>query len=312
MRILILGARGMLGQALALEFSHTGHEVIGWDRADLDITDRELVLEKINALSPRVIINAAAYNNIDKAETEDGKLAFQINAEAVWRLAEASARVGALFAHYSTDYVFHGDKVEGYSEADAPDPQSVYAKSKFEGEHRILSLRGENEVSDEAIPKQKHEIASLPMVARNDGEILKYYLIRTSRLFGTAGIGDGAKKGFVDVMLKLGREKKELDLVDEEVSSPTYVVDLARATRELIESGAPAGIYHRTNAGACTWYEWAKKIFELSKLNVKLNPVLADKFPRPAPRPKFSKLLNTKLPFLRSWEEALAEYLVTL
>ena len=151
-------------------------------------------------------------------------------------------------------------------------------------------------------------------LARNDSHnrVLRYYIIRTSRLFGPAGAGDGAKKSFVDMILQLGREGKELDLVDGEVSSPTYVVDLARATRELIESGVPAGIYHRTNFGACTWYEWAKKIFELSSLSVKLNPVQASKFPRPASRPKFSKLLNTKLSPLRSWEDALTEYLTTI
>ncbi|HBV57972.1 MAG TPA: dTDP-4-dehydrorhamnose reductase [Candidatus Magasanikbacteria bacterium] len=275
MSVLILGVRGMLGQALAQEFSGAGYEMTSCDRAELDITDRVLVLEKIGALKPQIVINAAAYNSIDKAETEDRDLAFKINGEAVGYLVEAAARVGAFFVHYSTDYVFRGDRKDGYTEDDAPDPQSVYAKSKFEGEKKVIGQ----------------------------------YLIRTSRLFGPAGIGDSVKKSFVDVMLKLGGEKKELDLVDEEVSSPTYVVDLARATRELIESSAPAGIYHCTNFGACTWYEWAKKIFELTKLNVKLNPVPANKFPRPAKRPKFSKLLNTKSPPLRKWEDALAEYL---
>jgi dTDP-4-dehydrorhamnose reductase len=282
--ILILGARGMLGRALVNEFGEADYEVIGWDRTELDITDRKLVLEKISALKPQIVINAAAYNNIDKAETEDRYLAFKINGEAVGYLVEAAARVGAFFVHYSTDYVFRGDRKDGYTEDDAPDPQSVYAKSKLEGEKVVLKHLGQNCESF-------------------------FYLIRTSRLFGPAGVGDGAKKSFVDVMLKLGREKKELDLVDEEVSSPTYVLDLARSTHELIESGASAGIYHRINFGACTWYEWAKKIFELSNLKVKLNPVLANKFPRPALRPEFSELLNTKLPNLRGWEESLAEYL---
>ena len=284
MLILILGAQGMLGQVLVNEFSHAKYEVVGWDRADLDITDREKVLEKIGILKPKIIINAAAYNNIDKAETEDGDLVFKINSDAIGYLVEASSQVGALFAHYSTDYVFRGDQKDGYAEDATPDPQSVYAKSKFEGENRLLSLRA----------------------ARSN---LKFYLIRTSRLFGSAGMGEGVKKSFVDVMLKLGSEKDSLGLVDEEVSSPTYVVDLARVTRELIESGAPVGIYHCTNSGACSWYEWAQEIFKLADLPVKLNSISADKFPRPAKRPKFSKLLNTKLPPLRSWQEALAEYL---
>lgn len=284
----------MLGQALLKEFGGVGYAVAGWDRMDLDIIDRGKVLEKINALSPKIIINAAAYNNIDKAETEDAKLAFKINSEAVENLVEASARVGALFAHYSTDYVFRGDCEGGYAEDTAPDPQSVYARSKREGEKKILERYCEG---------PRHNVGGLKQ---------SFYLIRTSRLFGPAGAGDSAKKSFVDIMLKLGREKESLDLVDEEVSSPTYVVDLARATRELFESGAPAGIYHRTNLGACTWYEWAREIFKLADLPVKLNQVRADKFPRPAKRPKFSKLLNTKLSPLRSWQESLAEYLTTL
>lgn len=279
----------MLGQALVKEFSGAKYEVAGWDRADLDITDREKVLKKIKALAPKIIINAAAYNNIDKAEQEDSGLVFKINADAVGYLVEASAQVGALFAHYSTDYVFHGDCEDGYAEDATPDPQSVYARSKWEGEKKILERYCEG--------------------ARRLKQ--SFYLIRTSRLFGPVGQGESVKKSFVDVMLKLGREKESLDLVDEEVSSPTYVVDLARATRELFESGAPAGIYHRTNLGVCTWYEWAREIFKLADLPVKLNPVSADKFPRPAPRPKFSKLLNTKSPPLCSWQEALAEYLTS-
>lgn len=284
--ILILGARGMLGQALVKEFSGVGYEVTGWDKAELDITDRARALEKIGALKPDIIVNAAAYNNVDRAETEDSELAFIINAEAVGYLAEASARASALFVHYSTDYVFRGDCEDGYAENAAPDPQSVYAKSKFEGEKAVLC----------------HS-------ERSEGSI--FYLIRTSRLFGPVGQGEGAKRGFVETMLDLVKNngKVELDLIDTEKSSPTYVADLARATRELIESGAPAGIYHRANSGACTWHEWARKIFELAGLSVKLNPVPVSRFPRSAPRPKFSALLTTKLPPLRPWEESLKEFL---
>lgn len=308
MKILVLGASGMLGQALVKEFNIAGYEVFGWDKTELDITDRERVFKKISALKPRITINAAAYNNVDKAETEDAELAFKINAEAVGYLAEASARVGALFTHYSTDYVFRGDDQNGYAEDAAPDPQSVYAKSKLEGERMILK-QGHPELACLPVGKVSgsHE---MPKQVRHD--FFNYYLIRTSRLFGPAGAGEGTKRSFVDAMLQLGREKSELDLIDEEVGSPTYVVDLARVTRELIESGAPAGIYHRTNNGACTWYEWAREIFKLADLPIKLNPVSASRFLRPAARPKFSKLLNTKLPPLRKWEDALAEYLASI
>ncbi|MEK9183101.1 MAG: sugar nucleotide-binding protein [Patescibacteria group bacterium] len=310
--VLILGARGLLGQALTKEFSNADYEVTAWDKSELDITDKTKILEKIGALRPEIIINAAAYNDVDKAETEDSGVAFKINAEAVGNLAEASAQIGALFVHYSTDYVFKGDKIDGYTEDDAPKPISVYGQSKALGEQKLFSIFCHpEERSDEGSGTSAHISRTREILrsAQNDNRGVYWYLIRTSRLFGPAGTGENVKKSFVDTMLKLGREKETLDLIDEEVGSPTYAVDLARATRDLIESGAPSGIYHRTNAGACTWYEWAKKIFELSGLGVKLNAVPASHFPRPAARPKFSKLLTTKLPPLRSWEDALAEYL---
>ncbi len=298
----------MLGQALVKEFS-ADNEVVAWDREEIDITDKNQVLEKISALHPSIIINAAAYNNVDKAEKEDRDLAMKVNGEAVGYLVEIAGNVGATFVHYSTDYVFKGDKVEGYKENDEPNPQSWYAKTKREGEGKILKCHPEFISGSQEMLKQVQH------------DILRFYLIRTSRLFGPAGVGEGAKESFVETMLKLGKEQCHsresgnpdvgLNLIDEETSSPTYVKDLARATRELIESDAPWGIYHRTNEGACTWYGWAEEIFELAGLNVKLNSVPASHFPRPAVRPKYSKLLTTKLPPLRRWEEALEEYLKT-
>lgn len=314
MKLLILGAKGMLGQALYrgtnAELNGTNTEVVGWDREEIDITNQNQVEEKICVLRPDVIINAAAYNNVDKAENEDRELAMKVNGEAVGYLASAAHKIGAILVHYSTDYVFKGDNPNGYKEDDEPNPQSWYAKSKWEGEKEIVKRYCEGAER----PKQSRQIhfegdcfASLAKSGRRP-----FYLIRTSRLFGPAGVGGGAKKSFVETMLKLGKEKGELDLIDEEISSPTYVVDLAKATRQLIESGAPAGIYHRTNDGACSWYGWAKKIFELAGLSIKINPVPTDKFFRPAVRPKYSMLLTTKLPPLRRLEEGLKEYLKTL
>ncbi len=279
MKVLIIGAKGMLGQELMNEFHGAGYEVFGLDKDEIDITDRDGVNKKIVGLKPEIIINAAAYNAVDKIEESDKELAEAVNGYAVGNLAEAAGTVGALLVHYSTDYVFEGKEIDGYEEDAAPNPQSVYAASKYLGEQQL-----------------KNE---------------KYYLIRTSRLFGKPAQGEGAKKSFVDVMLKLAGEKDCLELVDEELSSPTYVSDLAKRTREIIEWKKPFGIYHVTNAGDCTWYGWAKKIFELSSKSVKLIPVGADRFPRPAKRPKYSVLLNTKLPPMRRWEEALTDYLKT-
>jgi len=138
-----------------------------------------------------------------------------------------------------------------------------------------------------------------------------YFLIRLSKLFGPSAASEGAKKSFVDTMLWLAREggKTKLDIVDEEVSAPTYAPDLARFTLELVSAALPYGIYHGANSGTATWYEWAKKIFSLAGISIELNPVSGDAFPRPARRPMFSELKNTKRPPQRSWEEALEEYL---
>ncbi len=269
----------MLGQELAREFGGNGYEVLTWDKEEIDITKKDLVLEKIKLVKPEIIINAAAYNAVDKIEEGEKDLALAVNGYAVGNLAEAAGAVGATLVHYSTDYVFEGKEINGYKEDATPNPQSAYAASKRLGEEQL-----------------KNE---------------KYYLIRTSRLFGKPAMSEGAKKSFVDVMLKLAGEKDCLELVDEELSSPTYVRDLARRTREIVEWKKPFGIYHVTNAGGCTWYGWAKKIFELSGKSVKLVPVGAERFPRPAKRPKYSLLLNTKLPPTRKWEEALDEYLKT-
>jgi dTDP-4-dehydrorhamnose reductase len=279
MKVLIIGAKGMLGQALVAEFGGNGYELLAWDKEEVDITKKDLVLEKIKSAKPEIIINAAAYNAVDKIEEGEKDFADEVNGYAVGNLSEAAVAIDAILIHYSTDYVFEGKEIDGYKEDDEPRPQSIYAASKLLGEQQL-----------------KNE---------------KYYLIRTSRLFGKSAISEGAKKSFVDVMLKCAEEKDCLELVDEEISSPTYVFDLVRRTREIIEWKKPFGIYHVTNEGSCTWYAWARKIFELSGKNIKLVPVGADKFLRPAERPRYSVLLNTKLPPMRRWEEALLDYLKT-
>lgn len=299
MKVLIIGAKGMLGQELVREFGGNGYEVISWDKEEIDITKKDLVLEKIKSARPEIIINAAAYNAVDKIEEEEKNFADQANGYAVGNLSEAAQAINGLLVHYGTDYVFDGKEIDGYKEDATPNPQSIYANSKWIGEQILTHKNFQFPISNfQTNPKSK-----IPN--------LKYYLIRTSRLFGKPAKTEGAKKSFVDVMLKCAEEKDCLELVDEELSSPTYVLDLAKRTREIIEWKKPFNIYHVTNAGGCTWYGWAKKIFELSGKSVKLIPVGADRFPRPAKRPKYSLLLNTKLPPMRSWEEALAEYLKT-
>ncbi|HLC99957.1 dTDP-4-dehydrorhamnose reductase [Candidatus Kaiserbacteria bacterium RIFCSPHIGHO2_01_FULL_48_10] len=285
MRVLVLGAKGMLGQELVKIFSD--NVVTAWDKDDLDITNREEVFQKIREQAPDVILNAAAYNAVDKAEEEEG-VAFAVNAEAVNFLAQAASEIGSLLVHYSTDYVFDGAREAGYQESAEPSPQSAYARSKAQGEKYLQEIGG------------------------------RFYLIRLSRLFGKPGAGEGSKKSFVDSILKLatptqgsGEAKKELEVVDEELSSPTYAPDLGKLTKGLIDRKLPYGIYHGANSGACTWYEFANEALKTKNISCTLKPVKADRFPRKALRPKYSVLLNTKLPPTRDWKEALREYLTS-
>lgn len=287
MKVLIIGAKGMLGSALVREFEKAD-EVIAWDREELDITQVESVKSKVKSLRPDLVINAAAYTDVDGAE-QSPNLANAINGFAVAYVAAAARDLQIPLIHYSTEYVFDGEKPEGYREDDKPNPISAYGRSKLLGEQQL----------------QKNTD--------------KFYLIRLSRLFGresdlsptlpTPGEGKTRKKSFVRLMLESAQTKKEMDIVDEELSCPTYASDLAARTRYILENKMPFGIYHGVNSESCTWYGFAREIFEIKGIDVKLNPVPASRFPRPAKRPKYSILLNTKLPPARDWKEALKEFL---
>lgn len=278
MKILILGAKGMLGQELIKAFSDMG-EITAWDREDVDITRADETSGKITAFMPDILINAAAYNNMDKAESEDAEIAKTINGNVVGALADICQILAITMVHYSTDYVFDGTKGSPYIEADEPNPESVYATSKYLGE-RLLKMSG-----------------------------TEYYLLRTSRLFGNAGSSEMAKRSFVDTMLEKAKTQQEFQLVSDEVASPTYVKDLALQTRKMFDEKKPFGLYHVTNSGECSWYEFGKKVFELAGLHPTVTAVPGDTFPRPAKRPAYSVLKSTKLPPLRSWEDALKDYL---
>ncbi|MFA6306899.1 MAG: dTDP-4-dehydrorhamnose reductase [Patescibacteria group bacterium] len=282
-KILILGAKGNLGQQLVKVFA-VGNEVIAWDRGEIDVSDRELILKKLADVKPELVINAAAYNAVDKCEADDEEyeLAKKINIDGPKFLAEACLRIGATLVHYSTDYVFDGARESGYIETEEPRPVNRYGKTKFHGEKRILELSGSG---------------------------LKWYLIRTSKLFGPKGKSEMAKPSFFDIMLEKARIKPILEVVDEELSCFTYTPDLAQATKELVDKNSGYGIYHITNSGACTWHEAALELFKLAGIKAEVKAVTGEKLARPAKRPKYSVLLNTKLPPLRDYREALEEYL---
>lgn len=246
------------------------HEVVAVDKSELDITSATAV-EKIFAENNfDFCVNAAAYTAVDKAETEIEK-AMLVNSEAVGNLAEICAANKIKLIHFSTDYVFDGESNEGYREDAIPNPVNAYGKSKLLGE--------------ELIQRSGCEFA----------------IIRLSWLFG-----DG--KNFVETMLRLAAENPEIKVVSDQIGKPTYAKDLAEATKNLIQNWQ-SGIFHLTNEGETSWFDFAQKIFELKKLPVKVIPITSEEFPTPARRPKNSVLLNTKLPKLRNWKEALEEYL---
>lgn len=303
-KVLIIGAKGMLGQVLVKAFQED-FDVTAWDREDIDITQKQELKKKIKELKPNIIVNSAAYNDVDACEKKEGfDLAKKINAEAPGNLAEIAKEVGAILVHYSSDYVFSGEPVIpepsgcthncascslhegftpeiGFKEDDEPAPISKYGKSKLLGEQEI----------------------------QKKGE--KYYIIRLSKLFGAPAKTRGAKKSFFDVMLELGRKEKEVKGVDEETSCFTYAPDLAKKTKEIIESQKPFGIYHVTNSEPCTWYEAILELYKQAGIKTKVILVTGEEFPRRAKRPFYSVLINTKLNPMRSYKEALKEYLKT-
>ncbi len=303
-KVLILGGKGMLGQALFDLFTHDPqYEVVAWDKEDVDVTQFEELREKIEAVAPTFILNCVAYNAVDPAEEDEAEYqkALLLNRDVPRELASITNDLKATLVHYSSDYVFdgeieqemksgcgsssccggncHGGGEKGYGENAFPNPLSRYGESKALGEQEVM------------------------------GRAKKYYLIRLSKLFGKPGVSEVAKKSFFDVMLGAGKTRDEVQAVDSETSCFTYAPDLAMATKDLLEDKAPCGIYHLTNTGAVTWYQAVVELYRQAGLTTKITPVTPDAFPRPAKRPEYSVLINTKRPPLRRYEVALAEYL---
>ncbi len=257
-KVLILGAHGMLGHDLQRVFPGAvlrGHE--------LDITDPKKVAEAIHEIKPALVINAAAYTDVDGCE-DHRDLAFAVNGEALLALAHACRDTGACLVHYRTDYIFDGTQ-KSYRESDATRSINAYGESKLLGEKNI------RETMDD------------------------YRIIRTSWLFGTHG------KNFVETMIRLSREMPEVRVVNDQFGKPTYTVDLAQKTAEVARL-AP-GVYHITNDGVCSWFEFARAIIP------NVIPCSTAEYPRKAKRPAYSVLVNTKTTQMRPWNEALSAYL---
>jgi dTDP-4-dehydrorhamnose reductase len=275
MRLLLTGAEGML--ATALQKSLPAHwTLFPFGKAQLNITDPKQVREAVHLCKPDVIINAAAFTRVDDCETRPEQ-AFLLNGSAVGFLAETAQSIGALFVHFSTDYLFDGKSQTPYTEQTLPCPLSVYGKSKLEGETRVLASG------------------------------CRTLLIRTQWLYGEGGVH------FVRTIRNMAESRPEIRVVDDQIGSPTYVADLAHATFNLLEKGAE-GIFHVTNSGTTSWFGFARKIVEFSGLKTEVQPCTTEEFPRPAPRPRYSVLSCEKMEQflgyrLRSWEEALKDYL---
>lgn len=273
MRVMILGASGLLGQALMREW--TGDEVIGLSSREVDIRDEGKVREMVETIRPDWIVLAAAYTNVDGCETNQ-ELAFAVNRDGAEHVAKSAGEFGAKLLFVSSDYVFDGTKPSAYEADDKRNPLSVYGRSKAEAEVRLQELMPECSIA------------------------------RTSWLFGAGG------KCFPDTILKLSETRPALDVVNDQRGCPTYSVDLARAVIQLCRKNAK-GIVHVTNAGSCTWFEFARGIVEQSGLATEVRPITTDQMPRPAQRPANSVLSSASLArfgiVMPTWQDAVTRYL---
>lgn len=275
MKILITGSNGMLGHDL-INVLQEKHDLIPTTSKTLDITDKRQTIDYICDKKPDIVINSAAYTDVDGCE-ENEDLARSVNGEGVRNLALACREIDCPLVHISTDYVFDGSATEPIREDGDIGPISVYGKSKLEGEEAIQEI------------------------------LEKYFIIRTAWLYGTNG------RNFPRTMLELAESHPEITVVYDEVGTPTYTPDLAEGISQLIETDY-YGIYHLTNSGSCSWCEFARYIFEIAGKDVKVIPVTASEFARPAPRPSYSVLDNNNwiergFEPLRDYKEAIKEYI---
>jgi len=279
MRTLLIGANGQLATDI-LSVLPSG-DTVPLTHQQLDVCDYGAVRKAVETHRPDVVINTSAFHKVDVCEDETVR-PFEVNALAVRNLAVLARETGFTLVHFSTDYVFSGAKGRAYNEDDAPGPLSVYGVSKLAGEYFVRTLCS------------------------------RYYLIRTSGLYGVAG-ASGKGGNFVETMLRLARQGGPIRVVNDQTSSPTYTHDLAGKVAELIETGK-YGLYHVTNSGPTSWYNFARTIFRLADLDVDIQPVTSEQFGARARRPAWSVMANRNLKRaglspLRPWRQALAGYL---
>ena len=282
MKIAVIGANGQLGTDVAAAFRNAGDTTIGLTHADLDISSVESTKTVLGDIRPAIIVNTAAMHHVENCEKEPS-LAYEVNALGARNLSVAARELNAKLVHVSTDYVFDGSKKQPYVEEDAAAPLNVYGNTKLAGEAFVRALAE------------------------------KYFIVRTSALYGKNPCRAKGGKNFVDLMLKLAGERDEIKVVDDEVVSPTSTQELAKQIFELSRTDR-YGLYHATAEGSCSWHEFAKTIFEMANLKVNLKVAGAGEFPAKVPRPKYSVLENhalkrERLNSFQNWREGLRVYL---
>lgn len=275
MKVLITGCRGQLGLELSRRLNRMGYHLLQTDIPMLDITDAKQVSLFISQEKPYVVINCSAHTNVDKCESDEHN-AFKVNAIGAQNLAIASFNIGSKIIHISTDYVFDGTDRKPKREYDFVKPLNVYGKSKAYGEKLVRDFNP------------------------------RHFILRTAWLYGEGN-------NFVRTMLKFAQEKKAVDVVDDQYGTPTSTADLAQCVIDLMGT-EHYGTFHATCEGSCSWWEFARKIFELKGIDIKVNKIMTDQLPRLAARPKYSVLENFMLNLLgmnrfKNWEVALEEYL---
>ena len=276
MKILVTGVKGQLGYDVVKALESRGYQPVGVDREEMDLMNNNMIQNFIMNLKPEAIIHCAAYTAVDQAE-EEVEICYQINAEAVKVIAECAKTLDIPMIYISTDYVFDGTKASEYVETDIPNPINVYGASKLKGEQYVQQL------------------------------LEKFYIVRISWVFGING------NNFIKTMQRLGNEQDQLNIIHDQVGSPTYTAHLAPLLVDMIETDQ-YGIYHATNEGYCSWYEFAAEIFKQSQLDVTLHPITTDQYKTKAKRPLNSKMSKQKLSDygfhrLPTWQEALKNYI---
>jgi len=301
-KILVVGSHGLLGSTLVKLLMTKGFEVAISDISDdggIDITKKDSVSAKFEETKPDFVVNCAAYTNVEACEDEQNlPLATAVNADGPKNLAEICIERGINLIHISTDYVFGENKPDGYFEDHQPySALNKYGETKVQGEQNIINLMGGLGMAD--LSNSTNSLSASDFVRQNP----LIYIVRTSALFG-----EGATN-FIAKILQFAKEKEFLEVVTDEIVSPTYVKDLSEGIAYLIENQPRAGIYHYSGEGSCTRNEFAKEILRLAGIDTPVKPTTLDKFNRKAKIPNTSILRNSKFPQIRSWQEMLAEFL---